>query len=155
LRAFQSALVERNSWEHLRDHLHAMQPEWQVIPEQSDAYFVSTYIDAACDSRVKAHVNQAVRNTRHIEVHNRANPKRIAVATAYWYAAHSTCRIQYEFVKALAADYELVLIQFGEPRPQVETSMFQDVVRITRDGTMAPFKVLADNTFRMASRTSV
>lgn len=148
-RSFPTALVEENAFQHLREHVNALPGAWQVLDTNADAFFACTYIDEDADPRFKAHINRSIRQTlQGVTLRNRANPRRIAVASAYWYPEHSACRIQYEFVASLAADYELVLVQLGPPRPQVDTRLFSEVVEV-KAPTLEALKVLDDNTFRM------
>lgn len=150
LQGYVSALVEARGWEHLREHVRTMPETWSVLQGHADAYFSPTYIDPAMDGRFRVHVNAQLRSQARLVVRNRPHPRRIAVISEAWYARHSACRIQYEFVKALRPDYELVLVRLGTEQTEVETDMFDEVVTVERKGDPTLLAPVCDNTFAMA-----
>lgn len=131
LRKFNTGCVDRNSFEHLREHVaHVDDRLCLTNPEASaDAYFGSTYIDNERDRLLKAKINDLIRRAPFMpgEVRNRPDPKSIGVFSSFWSPGHATYRSILPFIKSLKPDYRLTLIKLGQPRKDHGTDLFDAV----------------------------
>ncbi|HEY4000747.1 MAG TPA: hypothetical protein VGO93_17900 [Candidatus Xenobia bacterium] len=128
LRTFPSSLCDKDAADRLVRVVRHVDPRWKAPHALAEIYFGATYIDGESERAFKTHLNGLV--GRQVSVCESVNPRRIGVCTAFWYREHSACRIQYDFVASLQADYELVLVQLeGPPEADIDTRIFREVVK--------------------------
>ena len=116
------------------------------------AYFGATYIDHEHDYLVKQRINRLFQSTPLCSqtIHNTPKKKKIAVLTSMWFRRQSVYRSQQPFIEALAKDHELVLVQLGGARNDIDTSLFQEVRRYDASADASDIKAIQDNDFAMA-----
>ncbi len=116
------------------------------------AYFGATYIDHERDYLVKQRINRLFQATPLCAQTIRNSPKknRIAVLTSMWFRRQSVYRSQQPFIAALAKDHDLVLVQLGRPRDDVDTALFSEVRHYDASADAADIGAIQDNDFAMA-----
>ena len=152
VRSYHSVAATAAGHGFLKKHFATIDRRFQSLAELHTLGYVVSYIDSEGDRAVKQRLNTLL--WAHIQrnfekVRNRPNPRRIAVFSQRWFPGHSVYRNQLAFLKALHADYELVLFQLGEPGQPVDASLFQEV-RPMRVGSEGWQSQLQDNDFQLA-----
>jgi len=99
-------------------------------------YFLLSYQDNRFEASVKRALNQLVQRCGPFKTAITApktspSPNRtakIAVITANWFPGHSIHRSQYDFLAHLGQFYDLTLVHLGRMNPQIDESLFEDVM---------------------------
>ncbi len=130
LENYKTGVVAKNSWEHMREHLRAMDERLVGINGfVHHGYFGCTYINHEEDGVLKRKVNELFRQWPPTQqtIANSPDKKKIGVFTSMWVPTHSVYRSQQPFLKALAEDYDLTLIELGPRRHNLDASLFKEV----------------------------
>ena len=150
---YRNGCADENTLANLREHI-AYEDD-RIVGINSfthHAYFGATYIDHEHDYLVKQSINRLFQSTPLCSqtIRNTPKKKKIAVLTSMWFKRQSVYRSQQPFIAALAKDHELVLVQLGGPRNDVDTSLFQEVRRYDASADASDIKAIQDNDFAMA-----
>lgn len=108
---FSYGLVNKESYQNLREHLQYTDRRLTDFYNFSALYFGATYIDGDRDRDLKLKINQSIKKggfCTTTNIQNTPNPKKIAIITQLWYARHSVYLA--DFVDSLKDDYELTLV---------------------------------------------
>jgi predicted O-linked N-acetylglucosamine transferase (SPINDLY family) len=168
-----SDLTTKNSYENLTQHLQNFKyiQEKLVIPNVSDykskensleklktfsikqidlfADFFATYINQEEDKILKLGTNNLVKEkVKNIVIKNTPNKKKIAIISTFFYENHSVHRGVYNYIKALANDYDLTLISFA-PHPNKDP-IFKKEIRLSFKNFELDLTELNNNDYIMA-----
>jgi len=117
----------------------------------TEPYFRSTYADPENDRKIKRRINEIVKASfSNVPITNKPDKKKIAVISGRWFPASAVYKTQYDYVKALANDYDLTLVTLTEMRKDTDTSLFKDVRHVGIRGNNLNITALADNDFSLA-----
>jgi len=150
---YRNGCADETTLANLREHI-AYEDD-RIIGINSfthHAYFGATYIDHERDYLVKQRINQLFQATPLCSqtIRNKPQKKKIAVLTSMWFRRQSVYRSQQPFIEALAKDHELVLVQLGGPRNDLDTSLFKEVRRYDASTDASDLAAIQDNDFAMA-----
>jgi Glycosyl transferase family 41 len=127
---YRSGLVNPTVYQNLREHLVYEDDRLTDFDRIDDLYFGATYIDGENDRILKAKINQSIQNSqsfKNVSIVNHPNSKKIAIASAFWFAEHSVYRILSACIAVLKDSYELTLIHLGDRDLKIDTEYFTDV----------------------------
>jgi Glycosyl transferase family 41 len=130
LEIFRSGLVNSSVHQNLREHIIYEDDRLTEFHNIEALYFGATYIDGDLDRLLKQEINLAIKNSqliKSIKIENNPNPKKIAIASAFWFTQHSVYRILAECIAKLKDSYELTLIHLGDCKLEIDTQYFQEV----------------------------
>jgi Glycosyl transferase family 41 len=150
LEIFRSGLVNGTVHQNLREHIIYEDDRLTEFYNIEALYFGATYIDGNLDRLLKQKINLAIKSSQLIEsikIENNPSPKKIAIASAFWFAQHSVYRILAECIAALKDSYELTLIHLGDRRLEIDTQYFQEVRYLQIDGDTFDTRSIAKNEF--------
>jgi hypothetical protein len=134
---YRSALAREDVAANLVEHLSFHDPRLVLTAGMTEPYYASSYIDEAIDRAVKPTINAAARRHAAPLSCRRPDPKKIAVVSDCWHYYHSAYRINAAFVEALHGSYHLTLIHSLAEEKGLDTSTFDEVLRLeTRDGAL-------------------
>lgn len=150
LEIFRSGLVNSTVHQNLREHIIYENDRLTEFYNIEALYFGATYIDGDLDRFLKQKINLAIKNSqliKSIKIKNNPSPKKIAIASAFWFAQHSVYRILAECIAALTDSYELILIHLGNRNLEIDTQYFQEVRYLQIDGNTFDTRSIAQNEF--------
>jgi hypothetical protein len=143
---FHGGLASETVNRNLAEYFAAAPENLVAVPGVQDIYFGSSYTAPPADAHAKRRVNEAIaRQASRIVVGSFPNPKKVAVFTAHWQAAHSVHRTFQEFARALKPHYHLTLFHLGNA-PAPETSLFDEACGLpSANGIPDPSSVLRND----------
>jgi Glycosyl transferase family 41 len=150
LEIFRSGLVNSTVYQNLREHIIYEDDRLTEFYNIEALYFGATYIDGDLDRSLKQKINLAIKNSqliKSIKIENNPSPKKIAIASAFWFDRHSVYRILSECIAALKDSYELTLIHLGDRDLEIDTKYFQEVRYVQIDGDSLDISSIARNEF--------
>jgi predicted O-linked N-acetylglucosamine transferase (SPINDLY family) len=119
--------------------------------EINEAYFSCTYLGLHNDIKIKSRINELVRPlVQNIRITNSPDKKKIAVVSGKWYRNTAVYKSCFDFIKNLKDDYELTLVNIGQPNEYLETGIFQDVRHVQIANNSFRFDQIQDNHFGFA-----
>lgn len=150
-------LADEVALANLVEHYRYVDPRMNTLTIYvNHIYFGVTYFAPELNAPVKYTINQIVRRTlSHLTVRNTPAPgrKKILVLTDRWFTGHVVYRNYYNYLKAHAEDYEMVLVGYSGAKAieqHVDKSLFSDVRYITVDGGAMNLDAVKDNDFHAA-----
>ncbi len=125
------------------------QMDHRILPamDMQELYFGCTYLGIPEERRAKELVNQTIQKRIPVTVTNRPNPKRVAVFSEYWSKGHSVHRTLNGYIAALKPDFHLTLLHSLREAKDLDTSLFDDVVRIRFDDGALKLAPIENNDF--------
>ncbi|AGY59948.1 O-linked N-acetylglucosamine transferase [Gloeobacter kilaueensis] len=150
LETYRSALVNPEAQVNLKAHLRSMGERLNTLHNFSDIFFGATYIDGEADRAIKQWINLSIQTgfaATGVRCENTPNPRKLAVATGFWFARHSVYRTLSKFVEALEGEYELTLLHLGDWRNDLELKPFAAVHHIQIEGGQLDLSSIARNDF--------
>ncbi|MEI7473939.1 MAG: hypothetical protein WCK67_04100 [bacterium] len=114
------------------------------------AYQISSYYGDGLDKKIKGKINELIKTMfKNLTINNSHNKKKIAVITKRWNARSSIYRTCYGFVESLKDNYELTLINTGEPYPEIEKGLFNEVKNIKFINGKLDLSAVIDNDYML------
>lgn len=147
---YRSALVHKEAYQNLREHLTYKDDRLTDFYNISDVYFGATYIDESQDRELKNTINQSIKKIhfcRATQIKNTPNPKKIAVITCVWFSRQSVYRTLSKFVQSLLPDYELTLVHLGGIRNDLEIGDFKEVKYVDIENNYLNIDSIRNNDF--------
>lgn len=108
-------------------------------------YFGCSYVGIHEERRAKELINQSIQRHIQVRIKNTPNPRKIAVFCDHWRQGHSVHRTLRRYVEALKPDFDLTLLHSLRPRDQLDTSLFDEVLRVEFDGANLDPRVIEEN----------
>ena len=146
-----SGAPNRKVIEKLRSFVHQVDERLIVGINMQEAYFGVTYTgDMLADRRMKELINNACRKAFKPEIIINPDPTKIAVWAEYWTPGHSVYRSLRDYIAALKGDHHLTLIHSTRKTEELDTSLFDEVVRLNMDHNGLDMSALKDRNFAAA-----
>ena len=125
------------------------QMDHRIVPalDMQELYFGCTYLGIPEERRAKELVNQAIQRRIPVSITNRPDPKRIAVFSEYWLKGHSVHRTLSGYIAALKPHFHLTLLHSLREATELDTSLFDEVVRIRFENASLGLGPLGNNEF--------
>jgi hypothetical protein len=146
--------VTRTNYENMRrhmDYMDAIGNNLGTIPSLyiSEPYFRATYADPDADTKIKGKMNEIIQNNfKGVRINNQPDRKKIAVISGRWFPTSAVYKTQYDYLKALAEEYDLTLITLTIRRENIDASLFREVRHIDinqRTGNLNVAPILDNN----------
>ncbi|PSB56352.1 hypothetical protein [Chamaesiphon polymorphus] len=150
LEIFRTGLVNSVVYQNLREHIIYTDDRLTDFHRIEVLYFGVTYIDGDLDRILKQKINRAIQNSqliKSIKIENYPHPRKIAIASAFWFPQHSVYRILSACIAQLTDSYELTLIHLGDRHVEIDTQYFQEVRYLQIDGNTFDPSAIARNEF--------
>lgn len=146
-----SGAPNRKVIEKLRSFVHQVDERLIVGINMQEAYFGVTYTgDMLVERRMKELINNACRKAFKPEIVINPDPTKIAVWAEYWTPGHSVYRSLRDYIAALKGDHHLTLIHSTRKTEELDTSLFDEVVRLNMDHNGLDMSALRDRNFAAA-----
>lgn len=95
-----------------------------------NGYFNSTYLNSVYEKTYKTKLNNLIQRTfSDVKIINKPRKNKVAIVTGKWYQC-AVYKSLSPYVVSLRPEYDLTLIHLGEPRDNLNTSMFENVINI-------------------------
>lgn len=132
-------------------HMKRLGQNFQLFgPEASYPYTRIAHIDPSDDLLFKSRFNKMIKETLgRVQITSNSDPKHIAVATSNWFANSVVYQCLNPFIRSLKPEYKLTLIHFGKSREDLETSLFDDVIKLEFQSGSLSITSLQTNTFSL------
>ncbi len=135
--------ISENNYQKAQKHINyidKIENDLNSLEDLQIPYFFSTYIDPVQDKKVKQKLNAGIKKiiaeiNKNIFRVTSSNPdvsrdkKKIAIISGNFFLGHSIHRCFFKFIKELKKDYELTLIEFGDPKNN-DIDLFNEVINI-------------------------
>jgi predicted O-linked N-acetylglucosamine transferase (SPINDLY family) len=149
---YKSALVNKNAYQNLREHLLYTHEKLTTFYNISEICFGATYIDGDKDKEIKHQVNQRIQESpfcQDAQIINNPRPKKIAVITSLWFNQHSVYRILAEFINSLKSDYDLTLVHLGGVRNNLDIEGFKGMKYVFFENGSLNIDAIKNNDFSL------
>jgi hypothetical protein len=125
------------------------QMDHRILPaiDMQELYFGCTYPGFPEERRAKELINQAIQKHIPLQIENRPVPDRIAVFSEYWSKGHSVHRTLAQYIAALKPHCHLTLLHSLRESEDLDTSLFDDVIRIPFNGASLDLSSISPNQF--------
>jgi hypothetical protein len=125
------------------------QMDHRIIPamDMQELYFGCTYLGIPEERRAKELINQTIQRNIPVSIANRSDPKRIAVFSEFWSKGHSVHRTLNGYIAALKPYFHVTLLHSLRESSELDTSLFDDVVRIQFENSSLNLAPLEKNNF--------
>ncbi len=119
-------------YDNIIRHLNNVDDRLMVAtPEVNEAYFSCTYLGLHNDIKIKRKINEIIKPLLNgIVIANKPDKKKIAIVSGKWYRNTAVYKSCFDFIRNLKDDYELTLINLGQPNDYLETSIFRNVKNV-------------------------
>lgn len=128
--------AEKGVHERAMEILRQVEDRLVPVPDMHELYFLVSYFgDIEVERNVKRCINAAIRRNLDFECRNTPDPRKVAVWAEYWTPGHSVYRTLAGYVRSLREHFdEITLIHSVKPTEELDTSMFDKVIRLETDG---------------------
>jgi hypothetical protein len=147
-----AVLVNKEGWQNLKSHLSYRHEKLTDFYNLADLYLNATYIDGYRDRELKYFLNQTIQNHplyKNLIINNQPDPQKIGIITACWYPENPVYRSLFSWVESLKYDYELTLINLGSPHPNLDITLFKNVIYLINENGNLNLDILQNNNFMM------
>lgn len=126
-----SGAPSRKVVDKLRSFIDQVDERLEIGINLQEAYFLCTALgDINAERRMKNLINQACRRALKHDIRIDPDPTKIAVWAEFWSPGHSVYRSLRDYVAALKPDHHLTLIHSTRKTEELDTSLFDEVVRL-------------------------
>jgi Glycosyl transferase family 41 len=147
---YRSGLINPTVHRNLHEHLLYEDDRLTNFYQIDDLYFGATYIDGENDGILKTKINRSIQNSqviKNVSIDNHPNAKKIAIASAFWFAEHSVYRILSASIAALKDSYELTLIHLGDRDLPIDIEHFTEVKYLQIQNGQFDLSTIQENKF--------